>query len=85
MDEALARDCRIRNRLHRVEGQVRGIQRMLDEERPTPQVLTQVAAARSALAAVGREIVLADARRRRDGDDDIEELVASLDALIGSR
>ena len=84
--DAVVSDPRIRNRLHRVEGQVRGIQRMLDEDRPSPEVLMQVAAARSALAAVGREIVLADARRKRDASaEDIEGLVASLDALIGSR
>lgn len=44
-------------RLRRLEGQVRGIQRMLDEERTCQEVLTQLAAVRSALQAVD-ELVL---------------------------
>jgi DNA-binding FrmR family transcriptional regulator len=40
-------------RLRRVEGQVRGIQRMLEEGRGCEDVLTQLAAARSALDQVG--------------------------------
>ena len=85
MGDAIVNERRIRNRLYRVEGQVRGIQRMLDEDRPSPEVLMQVAAARSALAAVGREIVLTDARRKRDAGEGMEELVASLEALMGSQ
>jgi CsoR family transcriptional regulator, copper-sensing transcriptional repressor len=40
-------------RLRRVEGQIRGIQRMLEEGRGCEDVLTQLAAARSALDQVG--------------------------------
>jgi DNA-binding FrmR family transcriptional regulator len=41
------------NRLRRVEGQIRGIQRMLEEGRECEDVLTQLVAARSALDRVG--------------------------------
>ncbi len=45
--------------LKRVEGQVRGVQRMVDEERYCVDVLTQIAAARMALARLAL-IVLED-------------------------
>lgn len=42
----------LRNRLRRLEGQARGIQRLLDERKSCDEVLTQLAAMRSALQAV---------------------------------
>jgi DNA-binding FrmR family transcriptional regulator len=47
------------NRLARIEGHVRGIKRMVEENRPCPDVLVQIAAVRSALNGVGR-VVLED-------------------------
>lgn len=44
-------------RLRRVEGQVRGLQRMVDEERDCETILVQLMAARSALDRVGLLIV----------------------------
>ena len=44
--------AQLRNRLSRIEGQVRGIAKMIDEDRYCIDVLTQVQAARSALARV---------------------------------
>ena len=44
-------------RLHRIEGQVRGIERMLDEERYCIDILTQVAAVRTALDSFAFEIL----------------------------
>jgi CsoR family transcriptional regulator, copper-sensing transcriptional repressor len=41
-------------RLKRIEGQVRGLQRMVAEERYCPDILTQVAAAHEALRSVGK-------------------------------
>ena len=51
-------DARDRNlkRLRRIEGQVRGIQRMVEEDRYCPDILTQVAAAQAALRSVAREL-----------------------------
>lgn len=43
----------IQSRLKRVAGQVAGIQRMVEEDRYCVDILTQVAAVRSALDAVG--------------------------------
>ncbi|HVF64899.1 MAG TPA: metal-sensitive transcriptional regulator [Casimicrobiaceae bacterium] len=44
-------------RLARIEGQVRGIARMLDEDRYCIDVLTQVAAVRSALDALALKLL----------------------------
>jgi len=80
----IAGDPGVRNRLHRIEGQVRGIQRMIDDRRPLPDILVQVAAVRAALAGVGRELVLAQAGDCSSLDaHDVEELVRSVDAFIG--
>ena len=39
----------LHNRLRRIEGQVRGIQRMVDEDRPCPEILVQIAAIEAAM------------------------------------
>ena len=48
---------RLLNRLNRIEGQVRGISRMVDEGRYCIDILTQVQAVRAALAKVETEIL----------------------------
>ena len=45
------------NRLSRIEGQVRGITRMVEDERYCIDILTQIQAARSALARVETELL----------------------------
>jgi DNA-binding FrmR family transcriptional regulator len=44
-------------RLRRIEGQVRGLQRMVEEERYCADVLTQISSVQEALRAVGRELM----------------------------
>lgn len=44
-------------RLRRAEGQIRGIQKMLEEDRYCADVLVQVSAVQQALRAVGRELI----------------------------
>ncbi len=78
------------NRLSRIEGHVRGIKHMVEEDTPCPDVLVQIAAVRSALNRVG-EIILEDHLRNcmvdavRDGDFDqaMRDLKISLDRFIG--
>lgn len=48
---------RILNRLKRLEGQIRGLQTMIDADKDCQSVLTQVMAAKSALNQVGLLIV----------------------------
>lgn len=52
-------DIKQRNikRLRRIEGQVRGLQRMVDEDRYCADVLTQISSVHQALRAVGRELI----------------------------
>ena len=52
--EAKARNL---NRLKRIEGQVRGLQRMVDGDRYCPDILTQLSSVQEALRAVGRELM----------------------------
>ncbi|QKK08427.1 MAG: metal-sensitive transcriptional regulator [Planctomycetota bacterium] len=44
-------------RLKRIEGQVRGIAQMVEQDRYCVDVLTQIAAAQSALRSVGKEML----------------------------
>jgi CsoR family transcriptional regulator, copper-sensing transcriptional repressor len=44
-------------RLKRIEGQIRGIHKMVEEERYCADILHQVSAAQEALRAVGRELI----------------------------
>jgi CsoR family transcriptional regulator, copper-sensing transcriptional repressor len=48
---------RLKKRLHRVEGQVRGIERMVDGDRYCIDVLTQIAAVKTALESIGYELL----------------------------
>lgn len=48
---------RNRKRLRRLEGQIRGIQKMVDDDRYCADIMTQIAAAHEALRAVGRELM----------------------------
>ena len=64
---------RLINRLRRVEGQSRGLQRMIEQGRPCEEIFTQLAATKAALDRVGvllislkmRECLNEEARRRR--------------------
>ena len=44
-------------RLHRIEGQVRGIERMVDEDRYCIDILTQIAAVNTALESLALKIL----------------------------
>lgn len=70
-------------RIARIEGQMRGIGRMIDEDRYCIDILTQVAAVRSALDALGVELLehhlhgcVQHAVRSGDGAQAIDEALA---------
>jgi CsoR family transcriptional regulator, copper-sensing transcriptional repressor len=44
-------------RLRRIEGQVRGLQRMITEDRYCADILTQISSVQEALRSVGRELM----------------------------
>ena len=52
-------DAKERNltRLRRIEGQVRGLQKMVQEDRYCADILTQISSVHEALRSVGRELV----------------------------
>jgi DNA-binding FrmR family transcriptional regulator len=52
----------IHNRLRRIEGQVRGLQRMVDEDAYCVDILTQVAAVQTALEQVAVNVLDAHVR-----------------------
>uniref|UniRef100_A0A832M2P5 Metal-sensing transcriptional repressor n=1 Tax=Oscillatoriales cyanobacterium SpSt-402 TaxID=2282168 RepID=A0A832M2P5_9CYAN len=77
------------NRLSRIEGHIRGIKTMVQESRPCPDVLIQVAAVRGALDRVARIILdehltqcIARAANAGDIQTEIEELKAALDRFL---
>ena len=80
----------LQNRLKRIEGQVRGVQRMVDEETYCVDVLTQIASVVSALEKVGT-ILLKDhvehcvresIEKGEDADEKIEELTAAVERFL---
>lgn len=52
-------DTKARNlkRLRRIEGQIRGLQKMVEDDRYCADILTQISSAHEALRAVGRELM----------------------------
>lgn len=76
------------NRLKRIEGQVRGLQRMLDEDAWCPDILTQASAVQSALNGFCRTLlanhlhscVTEDIRAGRD--EAVDELMEILKKLM---
>ena len=56
-------------RLRRIEGQVRGIQRMVEDERDCREIVTQVAAVKSALASVNGQVLRCYAQNCLDSDE----------------
>jgi DNA-binding FrmR family transcriptional regulator len=75
------------NRLRRIEGQVRGLQRMVEEDRYCADVMTQVSSVQEALRAVSRELMRnhlkhCAASAIRAGSEDAEAMYDELVALI---
>jgi DNA-binding FrmR family transcriptional regulator len=82
---------RIQARLGRIEGQVRGLRRMIDEDRYCVDVLTQVSAVQSALRSVAllllqdhTEHCVAEAIREGSGSDKVRELTEVVERLVRS-
>ncbi|PZO38135.1 MAG: hypothetical protein DCF21_09980 [Leptolyngbya sp.] len=76
---------RIVNRLARIEGHIRGIKTMVQESRPCPDVLVQVAAVRGALDRVARIILdehLSECIGRAAVEGNIEAEIAELKAAL---
>lgn len=81
----------LRKRLRRIEGQVRGIQRMVEDDTYCIDVLTQISAATKALEAVALGLLedhlhhcVAEAITAGGGDEKITEAAAAVRRLVRS-
>lgn len=73
-------------RLRRIEGQIRGLQRMVEEDRYCADILTQLSSAQEALRAVARALMrnhLAHCATHAIRSDSAEDRQAMYDELLG--
>ncbi|HET7274721.1 MAG TPA: metal-sensitive transcriptional regulator [Longimicrobiaceae bacterium] len=82
---AVEPDSKDRNlkRLRRIEGQVRGLQRMVEEDRYCADIMTQISSVHEALRSVGRELMRNHLRHCaataiRSGDAEADEMYDEL-------
>lgn len=82
---------RVLTRLRRIEGQVRGIEKMIEGDRYCIDVVTQVAAAKAALEGVSLALLqdhldhcVADAIKGGDGAAMVKEVTAAIERLVRS-
>ncbi|MFI3171861.1 MAG: metal-sensing transcriptional repressor [Eubacteriales bacterium] len=79
---------KLNNRLKRIEGQVRGVQRMLDEDAYCTDILTQVSAIQSALNAFNQELLISHINTcvvddiKNGNDEVVTDLVKTIKKLM---
>ena len=80
---------RVVNRLSRIEGHIRGIKNMVQDSRPCPDVLVQIAAVRGALDRVARLVLdehldecVGRAAQEGNIDEELEALKTALDRFL---
>ena len=81
----------LQDRLRRIEGQVRGLQRMVEEDKYCIDILTQLSSVSAALKAVGMGLLDGHVRHcvresieQGNGDEKIEELMTAV-VRLGNR
>jgi len=75
---------KIKNRLHRIAGQVGGLERMVDEERYCVDILTQVSAVQAALDKVALAILGEHTRHCVVGAEKLEDREQLTDEMMGA-
>lgn len=76
------------HRLNRIEGQVRGIRSMVENEAYCVDILTQVSAAEAALTAFAKTLLGSHIRTcvvediRNGGDEKVEELLSTIQKFM---
>jgi CsoR family transcriptional regulator, copper-sensing transcriptional repressor len=91
-NDAMVRDKDdLLRRLRRIEGQVKGLQRMVESDRYCVDVLNQLAAVKAALNKVGLSLLESHSRgcvraaiQRGEGDQAVDELVGVMDKFMRS-
>ncbi|HZD68873.1 MAG TPA: metal-sensitive transcriptional regulator [Actinomycetes bacterium] len=78
------------DRLRRIEGQVRGVQRMVEEDQYCLDILTQLNSVSAAVKAVGLGVLddhvrhcMRESLVQGQGDEKVEELVAAVARFAG--
>ena len=78
------------DRLRRIEGQVRGLQRMVEEDKYCIDILTQLNSVTAAMKAVGVGLLddhvrhcVRQSMEQHEGDAKIEELVSAVARFVG--
>jgi DNA-binding FrmR family transcriptional regulator len=80
-------DRKMKNRVSRIEGQLRGILRMMEEGQDSRDVITQLSAARSAIdrtitVVVSSNLIECVKEAEQNGDGQTEELVKEAGNLL---
>lgn len=76
------------NRLNRIEGQVRGVKKMVEEERYCADIITQVAAIRAALDSFNRQLLEAHIHTcvvediKNDNTESVDELCRLISKMM---
>ncbi|WP_144463492.1 metal-sensitive transcriptional regulator [Siminovitchia fortis] len=84
-------DDRMKNRIKRIEGQLRGILRMMEEDKDCKEVITQLSAARTAIdrtigVVVSANLVECVQKANESGQESTEQLVKeAVNLLVKSR
>lgn len=80
----------LNDRLRKIEGQIRGLQRMVDEDKYCIDILTQLNSATAALKAVGMGLLndhvrscVKDSLEHGNGDEKVEELIGAVGRFVG--
>lgn len=80
---------KLRHRLRRAEGQVRGLQRMVEEEAPCVDILTQLGSVVAAMEHVGLIVLVhqveqhvREPHRGEESPEHLEELIRTVEILL---
>jgi DNA-binding FrmR family transcriptional regulator len=74
-------DRQIETHLNRIEGQIKGVRKMLSDQRPCNQIVQQIVAIRSSLTSLGKKVLRSEASSCIQHKDDIQ-LSSIIDQLF---
>ena len=76
----------VTKRLKRIEGQIRGVIKMVEDDKPCEDILTQIGAAKAALHKTGQTILeghlhhcVLDAVKDGDGEESLKKLSTAIE------
>lgn len=72
----------ISQRINRIVGQLRGIQRMIEEKRDCGDILQQISAVKKAIDALSTEVVVTDVCRYIASSDDSKKIARVVERAV---